>query len=290
MTPDREIAGPANPNLTNLTSDASTNALPIDIGFDDIESDTGVIDSDADADLIDLHSDIKVTGRVRFDAEVRYEPPNLSSNDTDSIEHHSDDGTDVVATDESSTEGSTDDSVDSTSIDPIETESDNDSHGHVRNEGVVGMTGDQYTTESSSASKESSEPDSDNGAMGFNRRDLIHWFAADLGPRFKPRPRLPVRSVPFTPVDIVEYIQSIPEPEPTSVASMPPDTVEDTQATPDPEAKGVASIPQDTTEDNKSNSGAEAGSVAFSPDAVNVTKSSSRSDTTKSGSVPSNTV
>jgi F-box and WD-40 domain protein CDC4 len=290
MTPNREIAGPANPNPTNLTSDASTNALPVDIGFDDIESDTGVIDSDADADLIDLHSDIKVTGRVRFDAEVRYEPPNLSSNDTDSIEHHSDDGTDVVATDESSTEGSTDDSVDSTSIDPIETESDNDSHGHVRNEGVVGMTGDQYTTESRSASKESSEPDSDNGAMGFNRRDLIHWFAADLGPSFKPRPRLPVRSVPFTPVDIVEYIQSIPEPEPTSVASMPPDTVEDTQATPDPEAKGVASIPQDTTEDNKSNSGAEAGSVACSPDAVNVTKSSSRSDTTKSGSVPSNTV
>ncbi|CAG7945329.1 unnamed protein product [Penicillium nalgiovense] len=293
MTPDREIAGPANPNPINLTSDADTNALLVDIGFNDIKLDTGVIDSAANVDLVDPHSDIKVTRRVRFDTEVRYEPPKcLSSNTADSIEQHSDNGTDVVATDESSTESSIDDSVDSTSTNPIETESDNDSHAHVRNEGVVGMTGDQYTTGSSSTSKESSELDMDNGAMGFNSRDLIHWFAhADLGPRFKRKPRLPVGSVPFIPVDIIEYIQSIPETEATSVAAMPPDIVEDTQATPKPEAEGVASIPPDSTEDNKSDSGAEAGSVASTPrDAVNVTKSSSKSDTTKSGSVPSNTV
>ncbi|KAJ6180030.1 hypothetical protein N7519_010491 [Penicillium mononematosum] len=260
MTPDREIAGPANPNPINLTSDADTNALLVDIGFSDIESDTRVTDSTANVDLVDPHSDIKVTRRVRFDTEVRYGPPkSLSSNNADWIGQHSDNRADVVATDESAIESSTDDSVDSTSTNPIETESDNDSHAHVRDEGVVGMTGDQYTTESSSTSKESSEPDMDNGAMGFNRRDLIRWFAhADLRISFQAETKAS-------------------KPEATSVASMPPDTVEDAE----PEAE----------EDNKSNSGDEAEGVASIPqDVVNVTKASSKSDTTKSGSVPSDTV
>ncbi|OQE32690.1 hypothetical protein PENFLA_c001G00027 [Penicillium flavigenum] len=109
------------------------------------------------------------TGGARIDAEVRCHPPEcIFTNDVDLIEVHSDNGAadlmaDIVAIDESSiVDGATGDShaqVDSTnglarssSIDLVDTRSDNDSHAHV-NESVVGMTGDQYTTESNKRRK-----------------------------------------------------------------------------------------------------------------------------------------
>jgi serine/threonine protein kinase len=116
--------------------------------------------------LLDLRS--PKTGGARIDPEGRCHPPEcIFTNDVD-FEVHSDNGAadlmaNVVAIDESSVvDGVTGDSpaqVDSTnsfarssSIDLVEPRSDNDGHAHV-NESVVGMTEDQYTTESNKRRK-----------------------------------------------------------------------------------------------------------------------------------------
>ncbi|CAG8890194.1 unnamed protein product [Penicillium egyptiacum] len=108
MRPDCDITGPANPNHINLSSDAGTNALLVDIRFDGMKSDTGVIDFAANVNLIDPYSDINVTRGPRMDPEVRCDPPRcILSYDVDMIKFHSDNGAagltaDVVAIDESS--------------------------------------------------------------------------------------------------------------------------------------------------------------------------------------------